>query len=66
MTVRVDGREHPWRLGMTVADLLSCLEPSEAPVVVRVGSKTVSRKDFDVFKVPDGSEIRLIHMIAGG
>lgn len=66
MAVRVNGKQHPWRPGLTVAALLAEHGASRLPVVVRVGPKTVSRKDFDTFEVPDGAEVYLIHMVAGG
>ena len=64
--IRVAGKEHPWRSGMTVADLLrECGEPESCPVV-RINDHYVSRPNFATTPVPDGAEVFLIPMIAGG
>jgi sulfur carrier protein ThiS len=51
---------------MTVADLLKELDDSHACPVVRVDERYVSRPNFETTLVPDGAEIFLIPMIAGG
>jgi thiamine biosynthesis protein ThiS len=64
--IRVGGQEHPWREGMTVADVLRDLGDPHAYPVVRVDERYVSRPNFEATPVPDGAEIFLIPMIAGG
>jgi sulfur carrier protein ThiS len=64
--IRVAGKEHPWRQGMTVADLLQeCGDYPDAPVV-RINDYYVSRPDFARTTIPDNAEIFFIPMIAGG
>jgi sulfur carrier protein ThiS len=64
--IRMAGKTIPWRPGLTVADLLrECAEAADCPVV-RIGEHFVSRPDFASTPVPDGAEIFLIPMIAGG
>jgi thiamine biosynthesis protein ThiS len=64
--IRVAGKEHPWRRGMTVADLLrESGDPQDYPVV-RINDQYVSRPNFAETAIPDNAEIFLIPMIAGG
>jgi hypothetical protein len=64
--IRVGDRERPWRAGMTVSDVLrECADAADVPVV-RLGEHYVTRRDFDVTPVPDGSQIYLLPTIAGG
>jgi sulfur carrier protein ThiS len=64
--IRVDGKERPWRAGMTVADLLAeGAEARDCPVV-RVDGHYISRPNFATTPVPDGAEVFFIPMIAGG
>jgi len=63
--IRVGGKEHPWRPGLTVAALLAELSGPECPVV-RIDQTYVSRPHFDHTLVPDGADVFLIPMIAGG
>jgi sulfur carrier protein len=64
--IRVAGKEHPWRQGMTVADLLRERGDDPDPAVVRINDHYVSRPDFARTTIPDHAEIFLIPMIAGG
>lgn len=64
--IRVAGQEHPWRPGMTVADLLRECRDSQDPVVVRINDHYVSRPNFAQTTIPDNAEIFFIPMIAGG
>jgi sulfur carrier protein ThiS len=64
--IRVDGREHPWRTGLTVADLLAENAEAQDCPVVRVNEHYVSRPNFATTPVPDNAEVFFIPMIAGG
>ena len=64
--IRVKGKDHPWREGMTVSDLLKDLNDSYSYAVVRINDTQVSKPDFDKTVIPDNAEIFLIPMIAGG
>ena len=64
--IRVDGKERLWRAGMTVADLLAEIVDARDCPVVRVNDHYVSRPNFATTPIPDGAEIFLIPMIAGG
>lgn len=64
--IRVNDKEHPWRQGMTVADLLRELGNQHHYAVVRINDRRVSRPSFEKTEIPDRSEVFLIPMIAGG
>ncbi|MFO7708596.1 MAG: sulfur carrier protein ThiS [Desulfobacterales bacterium] len=64
--IRVAGKEHPWRPGMSVADLLRELGDVQETPVVRIDDRYVSRPNYADAIIPDNAEIFLIPMIAGG
>lgn len=64
--ITVAGRNIPWREGMTVADVLEDIDDAHQYAVVRVNQEYVSRPNFAGTPVPDGAEVFLIPMIAGG
>ena len=64
--IRVAGRDHPWREGMTVADLLAERGETQDYPVVRVNDHYISRPNFAATPIPDKAEVFLIPMIAGG
>lgn len=64
--ILVQGRKIPWKQDMTVSDLLGELGDQYDYAVVRIGTKIVCRPDFEKTPVPDGSEVFLIPMVAGG
>ena len=64
--ITVGDEKRPWSEGMTVADLLSDIEDGNTYAVVRVNEDYVSRPNFGKTLIPDGAQIYLIPMIAGG
>lgn len=51
---------------MTVSDILHQLDDGYPYPVARVNGRLVSRPDFHRATIPDGSEVFLIPLIAGG
>jgi thiamine biosynthesis protein ThiS len=65
--IKVDGKERPWRPGMSVADLLRDLPgPSYPYVVIRLNLEIVTEPFFSQTKIPDNAEIYLVPMVVGG
>lgn len=64
--IRVAGKEHPWRPGMTVADLLRESEDAYDCPVVRVNDHYISRPNYEATPIPDEADVFFIPMIAGG
>ena len=64
--IRVDEKAVEWFEGMTVTDLLEKIGHEGTCAVVRINETHVSRPRFDETTIPDGAEVYLIPMIAGG
>lgn len=64
--ITVSGKEYAWREGMTIADLLNDIQDTHPYAVVRIDSTYVSRPNFEKTIIPDGAEVFLVPMIAGG
>ncbi len=64
--ITVDDQHLEWFEGMTVTDLLERIGHQGPCAVVRINETHVSRPKFDETPVPDGAEVYLIPMIAGG
>ena len=64
--ITVSDKKIAWREGMTVADLLYELEDPHSYAVVRINEIYVTRPNFEKTTIPDGSEVYLIPMVAGG
>ena len=64
--VTVDEQARCWQEGLTVATLLAQLDDGHIYAVVKLDGKLVSRPHFKTTPVPDGAQVTLIPMIAGG
>ena len=64
--IKVADRTVAWHEGMTVTDLLRAIDDRHPYAVVRIDDRYISSPDFDRTTIPDGSQIFLIPMIAGG
>jgi thiamine biosynthesis protein ThiS len=65
--IRVNNREEiQWREGMTVSDLLDHLDYTYHQIIVKVNGELVRKESYDTYTVPDGADVRAIHLIAGG
>jgi sulfur carrier protein len=65
--IRVNKRDDvEWAEGLTVAALLERFRHIPAHVVVTVNGQVVPKEEQAAFLIPDGAEVRVIHLIAGG
>jgi thiamine biosynthesis protein ThiS len=65
--IRVNNREEiDWREGMTVSDVLESLNYTYPRLIVKVNGELVRRESYDVWLIPDGADVKVIHLIAGG
>ena len=62
--ITVDDTPMEWEEDMTVASLVKAL--GESVAVVRLNGKLISSPKFQATPIPDGSEIRLLPLVAGG
>jgi len=65
--VRVNNREEvEWFEGMSVSDLLTHLNYTYHGIIVKVDGELVDRECHDTYPIPDGADVKAIHLIAGG
>jgi thiamine biosynthesis protein ThiS len=64
--IRVDEKQVPWQAEMTVTALIEALGETYEYPAVRINNKVVSRPQFDQVTVPDGAQVYLIPLVAGG
>jgi thiamine biosynthesis protein ThiS len=64
--IKISDKTVAWHEGMTISDLLNELADRHPYAVVRINETYVSRPNFDKTTIPDGAEVFLIPMIAGG
>ena len=65
--IRVNDRDNvPWKEGMTVAALLELLRYTFPHIIVTVNGEVVGYLEYNERLIPDGADVRVIHLIAGG
>jgi sulfur carrier protein len=55
-----------WRAGMTVEDLLEAMRYTHPQVVVTINGDLVAHDAYGEVEVPDGADVRVVHLMAGG
>jgi thiamine biosynthesis protein ThiS len=58
--------EIEWEEGMTVDLLLERCKFTFDMIVVKVNGKVIPRDDYKTYKIQDGDEVGVIHLVAGG
>jgi len=66
MTIRVNEVEIPWREGMTVEDALQAMGYDFVHISVTIDDEYVDHADHARRLVPDGADVRAIHLFHGG
>lgn len=65
--IRVNNRSNmEWEEGLTVSELLERLRYSFPHIIVKVNGEVVPPEEFPTRAIPDGADVRVIHLIAGG
>ena len=65
--IRVNNRsDMEWEEGLTVSELLERLRYSFPHIIVKVNGEVVPPEEFPTRAIPDGADVRVIHLIAGG
>jgi thiamine biosynthesis protein ThiS len=55
-----------WEEGLTVARLLERLKFSYPLVIVSIDGRLVPKDAYAARRIPDGAEVKVLHMTAGG
>ncbi len=66
MMIQVNGRSVEWEEGMTVADVIRKMKYTFPMLVVTVDGRHVPKKKYPSTPVPDGAEVRVLHLGQGG
>jgi sulfur carrier protein len=61
-----DKHEIPWEDGLTVSDLLERMGYTYHEIIVKVDGELVRKPAYDTTTIPDGADVKAIHLIAGG
>ena len=64
--IRVNGNAVEWREGMTVADALRAMAYDFPLITVIVNGEIVEKEAYEDFAVPDGADVKAIHIHHGG
>ncbi len=65
--IRVNDKfEVEWEEGMTVTQLLERLRFSFPLIIVTVNGVLVPKESYATHVVPDGAEVQVVHLSAGG
>ena len=65
--IRVNNRDEiEWEEGLTVADLLERFRYTFAHIIVKINEEIIPREDYPTRTIPDGADVRVIHLMAGG
>ncbi len=65
--IRVNDRDEiEWEEGLTVSALLARFRYTFPHIIVKIDGQLVRREEYPTRAIPDGADVRVIHLIAGG
>ena len=65
--IRVNNRDEiEWERGLTVSDLLARFHYTFPHIIVKVNGEVIPKEEYSTRTIPDGAEVWVIHLIAGG
>ena len=65
--IRVNNRDEiEWQEGLTVTGLLELFRYTFPDIIVKINGELIHREEYPTRTIPDGADVRVIHMIAGG
>lgn len=64
--ITVNGHEIDWNNNMTVGNVLDRMKYSFRMLVIKVNGEIVKREDWETFPVPEGADVKVIHLMSGG
>ncbi|MBW1807055.1 MAG: sulfur carrier protein ThiS [Deltaproteobacteria bacterium] len=66
MSIIVNGDNHPWREGLTVAQVIEEKKYSFPLKTVFINGQRVPKPDWPTRIVADGDEVNVLHLMSGG
>lgn len=64
--IKVNGEPLDWQDGLTVRGVLRARNYRFPLLVVTINDVLVSRPNYDTTEVPDGADVKVIHLMSGG
>jgi sulfur carrier protein len=65
--IRVNNRDElEWEEGLTVSALLERKRFTYPHIIVTIDGRVIPREEYATCVIPDGSNVRVVHLIAGG
>lgn len=64
--IRVNGDPVAWHEGMSVADLLEQMKFKFPMLIVTLGEEHIPKAAYAETPVPDGTEVKVMHLLSGG
>lgn len=65
--IRVNNRDEiSWEDGLTVSALLERMRYTFPHIIVKIDGKVISPAEYTTHAIPDGADVWVIHLIAGG
>ena len=64
--IKVNGDAMDWRDGLSVQDILDFKKYKFPMLIVTVGDSHVPKEQYAATTVPDGAEVKVIHLLSGG
>jgi thiamine biosynthesis protein ThiS len=65
-TIKVNQETIDWEENLTVVRVLKIMNYTFKMIVVKVNGELVKKEDYDTKIIPEGAEVQIIHLIAGG
>ena len=66
MTIRLNGKDHPFDTPVSVQALLESIGMGEKPVVVELNKKALFPREYTESQLENGDQIEIITIAAGG
>ncbi len=65
--IRVNNRDEiEWQEGLTITGLLELFRYTFPNIIVKINGELIRREEYPTRTIPDGADVQVIHMIAGG
>ena len=65
--IRVNNRDEiEWEEGLTVSALLERFRYTFPHIIVKINGEVIRREEYPTRTIPDGADVWVIHLIAGG
>jgi sulfur carrier protein len=65
-TIKVNQETIDWEENLTIDRVLKIMNYTFKMIVVKVNGELVKKEDYNTKIIPEGAEVQIIHLIAGG